>query len=81
MKKALDSSLTLGFNYLPNNSIGSAHSNDNLNVAKMYWNFFSDRVENKEGKGENAGDQHFPLFQQCFQNASLSELLKLEIVM
>ena len=27
-------------------------------------------VENTVGKGENAGHQHFLLFQQCFQKAS-----------
>ena len=27
-------------------------------------------VENFVGKGENAGHQHFLLFQQCFQKAS-----------
>ena len=26
-------------------------------------------VENTVGKGENAGDQHFLLFPQCFQKA------------
>ena len=31
-----------------------------------------DRVENIVGKGENAGDQHFLLFLQCFQNHSFS---------
>ena len=34
---------------------------------------FSDRVENIVGKGENAGDQHFLLFQQYFQKPSFSE--------
>ena len=28
------------------------------------------RVENIEGKGENAGYQHFLLFPKCFQKAS-----------
>ena len=31
-----------------------------------------DTVENIVGKGENAGCQHFLLFPQCFQKASLS---------
>ena len=30
---------------------------------------FSKWVENTVGKGENAGDQHFLLFSQYFQNA------------
>ena len=37
---------------------------------------FFDRVENIVGKGENAGDQHFLLFPQCFQKASFSRSLK-----
>ena len=42
--------------------------------------FVYDRVENILGKGENAGDQHFLLFPQCFQNHYIRELLKLEIL-
>ena len=38
------------------------------------------RVENIVGKGENAGYQHFLLFQQCFQKATLSGKLKVGIV-
>ena len=37
-------------------------------------------VENIEGKGENAGYQHFLLFPQCFQKASFSGSLKVGIV-
>ena len=33
-------------------------------------------VENFAGKGENVGNQHFLLFQQCFQKASFSRSLK-----
>ena len=29
-------------------------------------------VENVVGKGENAGDQHFLLFPQCFQSLPVS---------
>ena len=36
----------------------------------------SGTVENIEGKGENAGYQHFLFFPQCFQNASLSGSIK-----
>ena len=47
------------------------------NVAKMMISVFDrienisvfDRIENIVGKGENAGYQHFLLFQQCFQKA------------
>ena len=31
--------------------------------------FVQDKVENIVGKEENAGDQHFLLFPQCFQKA------------
>ena len=40
---------------------------NNLNAAKM-MEFVFDGEENFVGKGENAGYQHFFLFQQCFQN-------------
>ena len=38
--------------------------------------------ENVEGKGENAGNQHFCLFQQCFQlfgamNSAISTIFNL----
>ena len=46
-----------------------AFADDKLNVAKMKI-FLVDRVENTEGKGENAGYQHFLLFQQCFPKPS-----------
>ena len=50
-----------------------------IHVAKIMI-FVFDRVENTVGKGENAGNQHFLLLQQCFQNASFSGLLKVGIV-
>ena len=37
-------------------------------------------IENFEGKGENASDQHFLLFPQCFQKASFSGSLNVGIV-
>ena len=52
---------------------------DNINVNKKFQ-FVLGRVENIVGKGENAGYQHFLLFPQCFQKASFSGLLKVEIV-
>ena len=39
-----------------------------------------DRVENILGKGENAGDQHFLLFPQCFEKASFPDTSKDVIV-
>ena len=35
--------------------------------------YFYDRAEKIVGKGENVGYQHFLLFPQCFQKASLSK--------
>ena len=64
-------------NPLPHDKILSfsklkACAEDNLNVAKTVQ-IFCNRVENVVGKGENAGYQHFLLFSQCFQKASISE--------
>ena len=42
-------------------------------------NFGLVRVENIVGKGENAGYQHFLLFPQCYQKASFSMSIKLEL--
>ena len=42
--------------------------------------FVFDRVENIVGKGENAGNQQFLLFPQCFQKAFHTGLLKVVIV-
>ena len=39
-----------------------------------------DSLEKIEGKGENAGYQHFLLFSQCFQLASFPETSKDVIV-
>ena len=39
-----------------------------------------DRVENIVGKEENAGNQHFLLFSQCFQKSSSPRSLKVGIV-
>ena len=46
-----------------------AFADDKLKVAKMRISLF-DRVENTVGKGENAGNQHFLLFQHCFPKPS-----------
>ena len=40
----------------------------------------TDWIENIAGTGENDGYQHFPLFPQCFQEASSPGSLKVRIV-
>ena len=40
----------------------------------------SDRIENTVEKGENAGDQHFLIFPQCFQKSACLRWLKARIV-
>ena len=62
------------FNYLPNNktldlSKMKAFADDNLNVNQKL-KFAVGRVENIVGKGENAENQYFILFPQCFQKPS-----------
>ena len=56
-----------------------AFTEHNLNVYHKL-KFALGRIENIVGKGENAGNQHFLLFPQCFQKPSSLELLKVEIV-
>ena len=46
-----------------------------MNVPKMMISVF-DMEGNIVGKGENVGYQHFLLFPQCFQKASLVMSLK-----
>ena len=63
-------------NSLPNHKILhwsklKAFADDKIKVLNMII-FVFDTVENIVGKGENAGCQHFLLFPQCFQKASLS---------
>ena len=43
--------------------------------------FLLSRVENIVGKGENAGYQHFLLFQQCLQKEPFSGSLGVGIVL
>ena len=62
------------YNPLPNDKILDvtklkAFADDKLNVATMMFSLY-DRVENTAGKGENAGNQHFLLFPQCFPKPS-----------
>ena len=53
-------------------------ADDTINVTyKM--NLEIRRVENSVGKGKNAGYQHLLYFPHCFQKASLSRLLKVEL--
>ena len=56
-----------------------ALADDKLNFAEKL-KFALERVENIVGKGENAGNQHFLLFPQCFQKASIEGPLKVGIV-
>ena len=42
--------------------------------------FAHDKVESIVGKGENAGYQHFLLFQQCFEKVTFSMSLKVWIL-
>ena len=71
-------------NSLPNNkslnwSKFKAFADDKINV-NVNLKFDLGRVENIEGKGENAGYQHFLLFPKYFQKAFFSGLLKIGIV-
>ena len=56
-----------------------AFADNNFIVAKIMISVF-DRAENIVGKGENAGNQHFLLFQQCFHEASFPGSLKVGII-
>ena len=61
-------------NSLPNDDIFDltkfkAFADNKQNIAKIIVSVF-DRTENIVGKGENAGNQHFLLFPQCFQMTS-----------
>ena len=74
----------MDLNSLPNDKILDwsklkAIADDKINLNKKSKPVLG-RVENIVGKGENAGYQHFLLFQQCFQKVSLVMLLKGGIV-
>ena len=56
-----------------------ALEDDKINVTEKL-KFVLGRVENIMGKGENAGNQHFLLLPYCFQKASLSGSVKVDIV-
>ena len=53
-------------------------ADDKINITEI--SEISRRVENIVEKGENAGYQHFLLFLQCFQKASLPGSLEGGIV-
>ena len=52
-----------------------AFADDKIDVPKKL-KFVLGRVENIEGKGENAGNQHFLLFPQCFQKRFFLRVVK-----
>ena len=61
-------------NLFPNNKILDmtklkAVADDKLDIDKMTISLL-ERLENTEGKGEDAGYQHFLLFPQCFPGPS-----------
>ena len=72
------------FNPLPNNKILDLSKfkqfADNKLVPTQKLKFVLGREENIVGKGENAGYQHFLLFQQRFRKACFSGSLKVGIV-
>ena len=55
-----------------------AYADEEFKVAQM-MNALLDMGENKLGKGESNGSQHFFLFPQCFQKLSPSGSLKLRV--
>ena len=75
---------TTNSNSLPNDKILDspklkAFADDKMNLNEKLKVVLG-REENIVRKEENAGDQHFLLFPQCFQKPSLSGLLKVGIV-
>ena len=56
-----------------------AFADDKIDAVKMMISLI-DRLENTGGIGENAGNQHFLLFPQCFPNPSSIGSLKVCIV-
>ena len=68
------------FKLLPDNKILGltklkAFADDKLNVKVVFH-----KIENIVGKEENAGNQHFLLFPQCFPKAFSSSASKVAIV-
>ena len=84
VNKIIGSPLMQTLNPLPNDKILglpklNALADEKLNVTQKIKVVFH-RIENIEGKEENAGYQHFLLFQQCFQKAFSSSASKVIIV-
>ena len=53
---------------------------DNKIVVTQILKFVLEKVENIVGIGENAGDQHFLRFPQCFLKLSFLEVFKVRIL-
>ena len=73
-------SIPIFVNSLPNNKIfdwskSKAFADDKINVTEKL-KFVLGRVENIEGKWENAGYQHFLLFPQCFSKGFFLKVVK-----
>ena len=65
------------FNPFPNDKLLDstklkAFLDDNSTLPEKIISVY-DRIENIVEKGENAGYQHFLLFPQCFQKATISD--------
>ena len=80
----IDQCVNFHFNSLPHKktldwSKPKAFAADKINVTEKS-KFALGRVENILGKGENAVNQQFLLFSQCFRNASISGAPKVGIV-
>ena len=56
-----------------------AYADDYIKTHKM-MTFVCDTIENIVEKGENAGNQHFPLFPQCLHKVFHTGSLKVGIV-
>ena len=67
------------YQYLTLHLIRRKFTKEDQNVFQMMV-FVYEKVENIVEKGENAGYQHFLLFQQCFLKTSFSEMIKVRIV-
>ena len=77
-------STTLQLNSLPNDKCLDwfklkAFADDKVTVTDKL-KFVLGQIENMVGKGENAGYQHFLVFQQCFQKSSFPRSLNVGIV-
>ena len=84
MGKNLKYCFVVKVNSSPNNKIFDwtklkAFADDKIDFDKIMISVY-DREENIVGKGENAGNQHFLLFPECFQKISFSSLFKVGIV-